>query len=88
MRRPAASRHKWIGASVSTQDQSGALHKVAVFVMILGYSRTKYIEFVSRCDLRSMERCMLNAFLYFGGVPKEVLTDNMKTVVAGRELAR
>ena len=56
--------------------------------MILGYSRTKYIEFVSRCDLRSMERCMLNAFLYFGGVPKEVLTDNMKTVVAGREAGK
>lgn len=70
------------------QDQSGALHKMAVFVMILGYSRTKYIEFVSRCDLRSMERCMLNAFLYFGGVPKEVLTDNMKTVVAGREAGK
>ena len=43
-------------------DQSGTLHKVAVFVMILGHSRAKYIEFVSRCDLHSMERCMLNAF--------------------------
>ncbi len=69
-------------------DQNGVLHKVAVFVMILGHSRAKYIEFVSRCDLRSMERCMLNAFLYFGGVPKEVLTDNMKTVVAGREAGK
>lgn len=49
---------------------------------------TPSIEFVSRCDLRSMERCMLNAFLYFGGVPKEVLTDNMKTVVAGREAGK
>ena len=56
--------------------------------MILGYSRTKYIEFVKRCDLRSMERCMLNAFQYFGGVPKEVLTDNMKTVVTGREAGK
>ena len=56
--------------------------------MILGHSRTKYIEFVKRCDLRSMERCMLNAFQYFGGVPKEVLTDNMKTVVAGREVGK
>ena len=88
MRHPAASRHKWIGASVSTRTKAGHLHKVAVFVMILGYSRTKYIEFVNRCDLRSMERCMLNAFLYFGGVPKEVLTDNMKTVVAGREAGK
>lgn len=69
-------------------DQNEKLHKVAVFVMILGHSRTKYIEFVKRCDLRSMERCMLNAFQYFGGVPKEVLTDNMKTVVTGREAGK
>ena len=67
MRRPAASRHKWIGASVSTRTKAGALHKVAVFVMILGYSRTKYIEFVSRCDLRSMERCMLKRISVFRG---------------------
>ena len=69
-------------------DQDGVLHKVAVFVMILGHSRAKYIEFVSRCDLRSMERCMLNAFLYFGGVPKEVLTDSMTKVVAGRDAGK
>ena len=56
--------------------------------MILGHSRAKYIEFVKRCDLRSMERCMLNAFQYFGGVPKEVLTDNMKTVCKNRCLDR
>jgi transposase len=28
---------------------------------------------------------MVNAFAYFGGVPETVLTDNMKTVVVGRE---
>src|SRR5699024_4630217 len=50
-------------------DQNEKLHKVAVFVMILGHSRAKYIEFVKRCDLRSMERCMLNAFQYFGAAP-------------------
>lgn len=57
------------------------MHKGPVFVIILSVSRGKYIEFVEHCDLRSMERCMLNAFRYFGGVPKEILTDNMKTVV-------
>ena len=70
------------------QDQSGALHNVAAFVMILGYSRTKHIELASRCDIRSMERGMLNAFLYFGGVPREVFTDTMKSVVAGREAGK
>ena len=69
-------------------DKNGQMHKVPVFVMILGASRVKYIEFVKRCDLRSMERCILNAFSYFGGVPKEVLTDNMKTVVIGREAGK
>lgn len=69
-------------------DKEGQMHKVPVFVMILGASRVKYIEFVKRCDLRSMERCILNAFCYFGGVPKEVLTDNMKTVVIGREAGK
>ena len=69
-------------------DKEGQMHKVPVFVMILGASRVKYIEFVKRCDLRSMERCILNAFNYFGGVPQEVLTDNMKTVVIGREAGK
>lgn len=66
-------------------DSSGTIHKVAAFVMILGSSRAKYVEFTNRCDLSSMERCMVNAFAYFGGVPETVLTDNMKTVVVGRE---
>lgn len=69
-------------------DKEGQLHKVPVFVMILGTSRVKYIEFVKRCDLHSLERCMLNAFCYFGGIPQEVLTDNMKTVVVGREAGK
>jgi transposase len=66
-------------------DSDGSVHKVSVFVMILGYSRAKYVEFARRCDLHSLQRCMVNAFLYFAGVPEEVLTDNMKTVVVGRQ---
>lgn len=69
-------------------DADGALHHVPAFVMVLGHSRVKYVEFTSRCDLRSMERCMVNAFRYFGGVPKEILTDNMKTVVDHREAGK
>ena len=69
-------------------DLDGDLHKVPAFVMILGQSRAKYVEFTARCDLHGLERCMVNAFNYFGGVPKEVLTDNMKTVVIGREAGK
>ncbi len=66
-------------------DTGGTAHKVPVFVMVLGHSRAKYIEFTSRCDLVSLERCMVNAFAYFGGVPEKMLTDNMKTVIIGRD---
>jgi len=69
-------------------DNTGALHKVPAFVMILGHSRVKYVEFASRCDLNSLQRCIVNAFSYFGGVPKEVLTDNMKTVVTGHQAGK
>jgi Transposase and inactivated derivatives len=44
--------------------------------------------FTSRCDLSSSERCIVNAFSYFGGMPKNVLTDNMTTVVTGRKAGK
>jgi len=69
-------------------DVKGVMHKVPAFAMVLGNSRAKYVEFTSRCDLASLERCMVNAFIHFGGVPEKVLTDNMKTVVIGRECSK
>jgi len=69
-------------------DTDGVVHKVPVFVMILGHSRVKYIEFARRCDLHSLQRCIVNAFSYFGGVPKEILTDNMRTVVVGHQAGK
>lgn len=62
-------------------DIRGHVRHVACLVMILGYSRTRYIEFFSRCDGRSLLHGIVNAFLYFGGVPELLLTDHMKTVV-------
>ena len=66
-------------------DAKGVLHHAPALAMILGHSRNKYVEFTSRCDLRSLQRCMVNAFEYFGGVPEIILTDNMKTVVDHHE---
>lgn len=66
------------------RDEHGRMHKVAVFVMILGYSRSIYVEFVRRCDIHSFLRCFIHALEHFGGVPGFVLTDHMKTVVVGR----
>lgn len=69
-------------------DSKGIEHKIYAFVMILSHSRMRYTEFSKRCDLHSLTRCMVNAFEYFGGVPETVLTDNMKTVILGREAGK
>ena len=66
-------------------DLDGVIHKVPAFIMIMGCSRAKYVEFVKRCDLYSLQRCLVNAFESFGGVPETILTDRMKTVVIGTE---
>jgi len=66
-----------------TVDVHGHLHKLPVFVMVLGSSRAIYVEFTRRCDIHSFLRCFTHAIQHFGGVPKIMLTDHMKTVVTG-----
>ncbi|GAB7129643.1 hypothetical protein JCM19000A_41510 [Silvimonas sp. JCM 19000] len=58
---------------------------LSAFVATLGFSRASYVEFVSDEKLPTLLACHEHAFEYFGGVPREVLYDNMKTVVTGRD---
>ena len=51
------------------------------FFLILGYSRTKYVEFVTEMKTSTLIRCIENALHYYGGTPKEILFDNMPQVV-------
>ncbi len=55
------------------------------FVMVLGWSRAIYVEFVRRADTASFIQCHVNAFEYFGGVPRRCLYDNAKVVTLGRD---
>lgn len=64
----------------------GREHKLYCFLMILGYSRMRYIEFVTDMSTDTLIRCHINAFRYFGGYPDEILYDNMKQVVVKRLL--
>jgi transposase len=57
---------------------------LAAFVATLGYSRYSYVEFVTDKTLETLQRCHVNAFEWFEGVPRRVLYDNMKTVVLAR----
>lgn len=67
-------------------DEQGRRETVYCFVMALGYSRHMYIEFIDRCSLAAFLTCHQNAFGFFGGVPAEILYDNMKNVVIRRLL--
>jgi transposase len=58
--------------------------RLSVFVATLGWSRSSYVEF---CDDEKVETLILaheHAFAAFGGIPREVLYDNVKTVVLER----
>ncbi|WP_422110656.1 IS21 family transposase [Burkholderia multivorans] len=58
---------------------------LSAFVATLGYSRASYVEFVTDERLPTLLGCHERAFDFFGGVPREVLYDNVKTVVIGRD---
>jgi len=62
-------------------EADGRIRTVYAFVLLLGYSRAMYVEFVERCTLEAFMDCHARAFRYFGGIPAEILYDNMKNVV-------
>jgi transposase len=66
-------------------EHNGRQCRLYVFVMTLGWSRAMYIEFTTSADATWWLRCHIHAFEYFGGVPKEVLHDNLKTAVVSRD---
>src|SRR5947199_6201880 len=58
--------------------------RLSVFIATLGWSRMAHVEFCDDERVETLIRCHENAFLALGGVPREVLYDNMKTVVLER----
>lgn len=62
----------------------GRQQRLYGFVMTLGYSRMMYVEFTTSIEVSSWLRCHQHAFEYFGGVPREMLHDNLKTAVLSR----
>ena len=67
--------------SMRLVNKYGEVFEINIFLMILGYSRYKYIKLTSDRNQNTLFKCMVSAFGYFNGSPKETLFDNMKTVV-------
>ncbi len=68
-----------------TMEHEGRQRKLYVFVMTMCWSRAMYIEFTVNGTTDWFIRCHQHAFEYFGGVPHEVLHDNLKSAVISRD---
>jgi transposase len=62
-------------------EQDGSYHKVFGFTAVLSYSRMRFVIFTKRCDVATLIQCIMQACEYFGGLPRTMLTDRMKTVL-------
>lgn len=59
----------------------GSLVKTYGLVVVLGFSRASYYAVSHDQKLQTLIRELTNAFSYFGGVPKRLKVDNMKTAI-------
>ena len=71
-------------ANIGTVPVGNAHRKLSCFVMVLSYSRMLYLEFTLSQCMEDFLACHVNAFHFFGGVPKKINYDNLKTVVLAR----
>jgi transposase len=58
------------------------------FAARLKYSRFMFVRFTADMREETLLRCLIACFVALGGVPWVVTTDNMKTVVLGRDGAQ
>ncbi len=67
------------GAPIITTE--GKRRRTHVFRIVLSYSRKAYSEAVYQQTTEQFIRCLENAFVHFGGVPKTLVIDNLKAAV-------
>lgn len=58
--------------------------KLYALVVVLGWSRASYVHFTTRMTLQELLFSLVLAFESFGGFPKKLLFDNLKSVVLER----
>ena len=69
---------------VTVEQDSGVSYRAACFAMICHHCGERYVEFFPNAKQENLFIGMIHAFQRLG-VPKYVLTDNMKSVVNGRD---
>jgi len=67
--------------SLKLKNTKGVVFEVNIFLVVLGYSRYKFLKLTTDRSQSTVFKGLLESFQYFGGVPHEILFDNMRTVV-------
>jgi transposase len=62
-------------------SRNGEVFEVQIFLMVLGYSRLKFLKLTVDKTQKTLFMCLFEAIKYYQGVPREILFDNMSTVV-------
>jgi transposase len=57
------------------------MRRVWAFVIVLACSRYMFVRPVFIMDQRTWTQCHVEAFAFFGGVPRRLVSDNLKTGV-------
>ncbi|ETT36327.1 IS21 family transposase [Paenibacillus sp. FSL P4-0338] len=74
------ARVDWGEMTVKLQGIKTKLH---VFVMTLEYSRMVYAEFIENQKLETLLSCQLRAMEYFGGITRQVIYENLRSISSG-----
>src|SRR6266513_674709 len=73
----------WAGATIPVHDPvSGEIWQASLFVMVLGASSYTYAEATRDQQLSAWLSAHMHAFEYFGGVPRLLVPDNLRTGVS------
>jgi transposase len=68
-------------AQIDFADFKFGWGKRYALMVVLGYSRLLWVRFFTRKDMRALLAGLEEAFGFFGGVPQELLFDQMKSVI-------
>jgi len=73
-------------AGLLQDGETGRRRKAWAFIMILSYSRHRFVRFVFAQDSAAWIDCHLRAFHFFQGCPKTIVLDNLKDGVLKADL--
>jgi transposase len=59
--------------------------KLYALAVVESYSRMLYVEFTHSQNQPTLHQCLMNAFIFFGGSPNELVFDNMPQAVIERQ---